>query len=168
MARNDGTKVRKRVAQNRKGVALEERGEPQTGSLKAVLRRKLSAPKEGVRLFLRPELAPETEHLERLERWMPTSKLPPCRLVWIGDLVDWGGWLHVAALVGPLISHEEAFKAVLLALKWLGNASVARLLSELTEYGSSEPSATYGQPVPIRIPPRTRGGSTFGSVRRIW
>jgi hypothetical protein len=113
-----------------------------------VLRRELSSPKEGVRLLLRPELAPEVDHLERLERWLPSSKLPPCRLVWIGDLVDWDGWLHVAALVGRLVSHEEAFKAVLLAVKWLGNASVARLLSELPEYGSSEPSGMYGEPGP--------------------
>ena len=42
----------------------------------------------------------------------------------------------------------EAFKAVRLELKSLGNASVARLFSELLEDGSSEPSGMYGQPGP--------------------
>lgn len=95
-------------------------------SLKALLRRDLAASKDGVRLLLRPEPTPENRYLEQIQR--RDSKLPPCRVVWIGDLKDWGG-LYVAVLVERPVSGET-FATTWLPLGSLRNGSVGRVLSE--------------------------------------
>jgi hypothetical protein len=55
------------------------------------------------------------------------SKLPPCRVVSIGDLQEWGDRLHVTALVERPAS-DTALATVLLPLTSLRHASVARVL----------------------------------------
>jgi hypothetical protein len=95
-------------------------------SLKALLRRELAPPKDGVRLLLRPESTPENRYLEHLQG--SESKLPPCRVVWIGDLKNWGV-LHVAALVERPVS-QETFATTWLSVGSLRNGSVGRVLSE--------------------------------------
>ena len=110
-------------------------------SLKALLRRELAPPKDDVRLLLRPEATPENRYLEHLQG--RDSKLPPCRVVWIGDLKDWGG-LYVAVLVERPVS-EETFATTWLPLGSLRNGSVGRVLSERQiDYESSGSYANAG------------------------
>ena len=93
-----------------------------------------------MRLLLRPESTLENRYLEHLGR---ESKLPPCRVVWIGDLKDWGV-LHVAALVERPVS-QKTFATTWLPLGSLRNGSVGRVLSERQiDYESSGTYANAG------------------------
>ena len=119
-------------------------------SLKAMLRRELAPPKDGVRLLLRPESATERRYLDELQT--RGTKLPPCRIVWIGDLHDWDQRLHVAALVERPIS-EGTLVATLLPLGLLWSASIGRMLSE--RWIDREPSGGYTK---CRANPQIRRG----------
>ncbi len=85
-------------------------------------------PAEGVRLLLRPD---QTSEL-RYESWKRKIELPPCRLVWIGDVVaspEGVGTPHVQALVVLLESGEVG--TITLPLNVFRFATVARVLREL-------------------------------------
>jgi hypothetical protein len=117
-------------------------------SLKVALRRELSPPKDGVRLLLRPESAAESaaerRHLDQLQS--RESTLPPCRVVWIGDLQKWGEQLHVTALVERPVSGPT-LATVLVPLTSLRQAIVARILSDRPITSDRSGSYIAGGPV---------------------
>jgi hypothetical protein len=127
------------------------------------LRRELVAPKDGVRLLLRPESASENRYLDQLRA--RETKLPPCRVVWIGGLQKWDEQLHVTALVEQPVSGP-ALATVLVPLTSLRNASVARVLIDRPI--TSQQSGSYIDAGPIPTFAATAGRSTCGSVHRIW
>jgi hypothetical protein len=125
-------------------------------SLKLDLRRRLSPAVNGVRLLLQPE--PSAEGYYRDLRWWK-SELPPCRLVWVGDLVAArSGGAHLPALEALVELTKRGgapFKTVTLPISLLPNATVARVLREST---ASPPRSIYsnrpyaGPGPPVRFP----------------
>jgi hypothetical protein len=112
-------------------------------SLRTDLRR-LPVPAEGVRLLLRPDQASGL----RYASWKRKIELPPCRLVWIGDVVaspEGVGPPHVQALVVLLESGEVG--TITLPLTVFRFATVARVLRELP-LDEARAYGIYGGPGP--------------------
>ncbi len=96
-------------------------------------------------LVLRPDdSASERRYLDQVES--RESRLPPCRVVWIGDLLDWDGALHVAALVERPIAGAPLV-TTLVPLDFLQRVSVGRVLSEGVI--RRDPAARYGDAGPV-------------------
>ncbi len=101
-----------------------------------------------MRLLLRPESAAdsvaESRHLDQLRS--RESTLPPCRVVWIGDLQKWDEQLHVTALVERPVSGPT-LATVLVPLTSLRHAIVARILSDWPITSDRSGSYLDGGPV---------------------
>jgi hypothetical protein len=113
-------------------------------SLKVTLRRELTPPKDGVHLLLRPEIASESRYLEQLQVY--ETKLPPSRVVWIGDLQDWGE-LHITALVERPVGGST-LATVLVPLTALRTATVARILIDRPITSQQSGSYLGAGPIP--------------------
>jgi hypothetical protein len=115
-------------------------------SLGLDLRRRLSAPPDGVHLLLDPNST--TPQSYRDMRWKK-SELPPCRLVWVGDLIESSAhgspdFEALVTLIGPGAAAGE-FTAVRLPSRVFPFANVARLLRERSdgEYAGPGPEVHF-------------------------
>lgn len=112
------------------------------------LQRKLAAPTDGLHLELRPDPA-----YRSLDIWRRRFVLPPCRLVWIGDVLaapDGSRAMYVEVLVERLTEPgtEGPFEVLLLPLTVLRFLTVARVLEELHPAQDQNFLSTYGGPNP--------------------
>jgi hypothetical protein len=124
------------------------RGDGRSGtdarSLRTDLQRKLAPPADGLHLDLCPDPA-----YRSLNTWGRKLAFPPCRLIWIGDVLaapDDSHSMYVEALVDPLtesgeeLPEELPFEVFPLPLTALRFLTVARVLAA---YGGQQAPPPY-------------------------